>query len=364
MLWIRVLKPIWFSSPENLAMDIPLVAGWFNVSIIDEASQLLLSHSLGTIYRSSHVIVAGDEMQMAPSSFFKAGNRLGTTLLDQASFNLPKHHLTFHYRSQQKDLIQFSNEHFYQNKLTVLPKFPKEKSIYSYCMQKGIYEDGSNIEEAKLACKLLLERIGIINNRVGLVAFSEKQLRAINVLFSPSERQKIEMAQAKGQLFLKTLEQIQGDECDEIIISFCYGKKQNRTFDMRFGPVNQEGGDKRLNVLFSRAKKRLYFIHSVKSEDFPISENPGVHSLKKWFNYLETSESKEEAMALPISSFAKAEGNNIQISRWIDVSANLLDIITFKTVLAERGWVIEEEAFSAERDRTRVLPLDGNVKSA
>jgi hypothetical protein len=133
---------------------------------------------------------------------------------------------------------------------------------------------------------------------------------------------------------------------------------------MRFGPVNQEGGDKRLNVLFSRAKKRLYFIHSVKSEDFPISENPGVHSLKKWFNYLETSESKEEAMALPISSFAKAEGNNIQISRWIDVSANLLDIITFKTVLAERGWVIEEEAFSAERDRTRVLPLDGNVKSA
>jgi len=69
-------------------------------------------------------------------------------------------------------------------------------------------------------------------------------------------------------------------------------------------------------------------------------------------------------MALPISSFAKAEGNTIQISRWIDVSANLLDIITFKTVLAERGWIIEEAAFSEERDRTRVLPLDGNVKSA
>jgi hypothetical protein len=364
MLWIRVLKPIWFSSPENLAMDIPLVAGWFNVSIIDEASQLLLSHSLGTIYRSSHVIVAGDEMQMAPSSFFKAGNHLGTTLLDQASFNLPKHRLTFHYRSQQKDLIQFSNEHFYQNKLTVLPTYPKEKSIYSYPVVEGIYEDGSNIEEAKLTCKLLLERIGIINNRVGLVAFSEKQLRAINALFTPSERQKIEMAQAKGQLFLKTVEQIQGDECDEIIISFCYGKKQNGMFDMRFGPVNQEGGDKRLNVLFSRAKKRLYFIHSVKSEDFPVSENLGVHTLRKWFNYLEASESKEESMALPISSFAKAEGNTIQISRWIDVSANLLDIITFKTVLAERGWIIEEAAFSVERDRTRVLPLDGNVKSA
>ena len=194
---------------------------------------------------------------MAPSSFFKAGNHLGTTLLDQASFNLPKHRLTFHYRSQQKDLIQFSNEHFYQNKLTVLPTYPKEKSIYSYPVVEGIYEDGSNIEEAKLACKLLLERIGIINNRVGLVAFSEKQLRAINALFTPSERQKIDIAQAKGQLFLKTVEQIQGDECDEIIISSNNGSlvvRAKLSDDVHVDSVSVAHGkrDANVSVLTSR----------------------------------------------------------------------------------------------------------------
>ncbi|MFM7566613.1 MAG: AAA domain-containing protein [Flavobacteriales bacterium] len=364
MLWVRVLKPLWFSSPENLAMDIPLAAQWFDASIIDEASQLLLSHSFGTLYRSSHLIVAGDEMQMAPSTFFTSGSNEGITLLDQASFNLPKHRLNFHYRSQQPPLIQFSNLHFYQNKLTILPTYPPEKAIYSLYAPENVYSDGVNLGEAASARQLLLERIEVSQNRIGLVAFSEKQLKVILRCFTLAERHKLDIAQAEGQLFLKTLDQIQGDECDEMIISFGYGKKQGGTFDLRFGPLNQEGGDKRLNVLFSRAKKRLYFLHSVRSSDFPISENPGMHTLKKWFEFMEDPEVSQDSKTLPLASVLNAKEQNLYIHRWIDISHSLFDIITYRMVLKNRGWIMEEVAFSAEQDRTRVLPLDGIVRSA
>jgi superfamily I DNA and/or RNA helicase len=362
--WISLLKPIWLSSPVQIAMDLPLIKNRFDVAIIDEASQLLLSHSLGTIYRSKQLIVAGDSMQMAPSAFFQRGNSNALTLLDQASFNLPQSPLKFHYRSQHEELIQFSNQHFYNNELIVLPSYPNYQAIASIYLPGNHYKDGTNLVEAQAAKNLLIEKLGLKDTRIGLVAFSEKQLKAIVSLCTAAERLAIEVALESDALFLKTAEQIQGDECDEIIISFGYGYNEDGRFDLRFGPLTQEGGDKRLNVLFSRAKRKIHFIHSVRAEDFPMSENPTIHVLKQWFSYVESTKTASDSLRIPHVVDHQMDGREIRIQRWIDLSSNVFDLITYESILSARGWVIREEAFSSAPDHTRVLPLDDSVKFA
>jgi len=165
-------------------------------------------------------------------------------------------------------------------------------------------------------------------------------------------------------LFLKTAEQVQGDECDEIIVSFGYGYNEDGRFDLRFGPLTQEGGDKRLNVLFSRAKRKIHFIHSVRAEDFPISENPTIHVLKQWFSYVENAKSASDSLRILNLRNNQIDGREIRIQRWIDLSPNVFDLITYESILSARGWVIREEAFSSAPDHTRVLPLDDSVKFA
>jgi hypothetical protein len=362
--WISLLKPIWLSSPVQIAMDLPLTKNRFDVAIIDEASQLLLSHALGTIYRSKQLIVAGDSMQMAPSAFFQRGTSNALTLLDQAAFNLPQSPLKFHYRSQHEELIQFSNQHFYNNELIVLPSYPNYQAITTIYLPGNHYKDGINIIEAQAAKNLLIEKLGLKDTRIGLVAFSEKQLKAIISLCTTAERLAMEVALETDALFLKTAEQIQGDECDEIIISFGYGYNEEGRFDLRFGPLTQEGGDKRLNVLFSRAKRKIHFIHSVCAKDFPMSENPAIHVLKQWFSYVEHTKSSSESLGLLNVMNHQIDGRDIQIQRWIDLSPNVFDLITYESILSARGWVIREEAFSSAPDRTRVLPLDDSVKFA
>ena len=362
--WISLLKPIWLSSPVQIAMDLPLIKNRFDVAIIDEASQLLLSHSLGTIYRSKQLIVAGDSMQMAPSAFFQRGNSNALTLLDQAAFNLPQSLLKFHYRSQHEALIQFSNEHFYNKELIVLPSYPNYQAIASIYLPDAIYKNGTNLVEAQAAKNLLIQKLGVKDTRIGLVTFSEKQLKAVVSLCNAAERLAIDVALESGSLFLKTAEQIQGDECDEIIISFGYGYNEDGRFDLRFGPMTQEGGDKRLNVLFSRARRKIHFIHSVRAIDFPMSENPTIHILKHWFSYVERSKTSSDSLRILHVMDHHREGREIRIKRWIDLSPNVLDLITYESILSDRGWVIREEAFSSAPDHTRVLPLDDSVKFA
>lgn len=362
--WISLLKPLWLSSPVQIAMDLPLIKNKFDLAVIDEASQLLFSHSLGTIYRSKQLIVAGDSKQMAPSAFFQRRNNNALTLLDQAAFNLPQRLLKFHYRSQHKDLIQFSNTHFYAKKLIALPSYPDYRAIQSIYLPGNHYKEGINIKEAEVAKKLLSDKLKLKNSRIGLVTFSEKQLNAIISLCTPAERLNIEVAIESEMLFLKTVEQIQGDECDEIIISFGYGYNEDGRFDLRFGPLIQEGGDKRLNVLFTRAKRKIHFIHSVVSSDFPISENPTIHILKHWFYYLENVKTSTNSVWIDNVMDHQINGNEINIQRWIDLSSSLLDLITYDSILSDRGWIVKENAFSSEPDRIRVLPLDDNVKSA
>lgn len=117
-------------------------------------------------------------------------------------------------------------------------------------------------------------------------------------------------------------------------------------------------------MLFSRAKRKIHFIHSVRAEDFPISENPAIHVLKQWISYVEQTKSASDSIRILNLRNNQIDGREIRIQRWIDLSPNVFDLITYEAILSARGWVIREEAFSSAPDHTRVLPLDDSVKFA
>jgi len=144
-------------------------------------------------------------------------------------------------------------------------------------------------------------------------------------------------------MFIKTLEQVQGDECDEIIVAFGYGKNALGKFEMRFGPLNLESGRKRLNVLFSRARKKIHFVSSVRREDFPVSSNESIRLLTKWFEFL--SEPKDQIdFHFPLEAVYKHQNNQLIFKNLADISPSVFDLVSIVSVLEQRGWEIKESA--------------------
>jgi hypothetical protein len=160
------------------------------------------------------------------------------------------------------------------------------------------------------------------------VAFSEAQLSCIYDHLNTETRSILDQRIEKDSIFFQSLEKVQGDECDRLIISFGYGYNTDHKFEVRFGPINRHGGHKRLNVLFSRAKRKIDFFSSVKLEDFPTSNNQGVIYIKKWFELLE----KQHTNTLPKPSVSLAS---------ILVHCNgFNDLISYLHVYKSRGYLV------------------------
>jgi superfamily I DNA and/or RNA helicase len=281
--------------PLRIATYFPPEANLFDLGIIDEASQMPFRNSIGTLQRVKRILIAGDENQMDPSFFFST-NDDDHSVFHQAKYHLKNIELAHHYRSESEELISFSNRYFYDNKLRFIEKANSsyKQSVFHHFIQNGIYYDGVNENEAQEAVHYLVSQIESTSNdnSIGLVAFSESQLKTIIQKIPLKYRNKIDELEEVNRLFFKTLDQVQGDECDVLIISFGYGRNSEGNFEMRFGPINQTGGEKRLNVLFSRAKKEIHFFSSVKYSDFPQTKNDAVNLLKKWFAMLEDNSAK------------------------------------------------------------------------
>lgn len=361
--WVRMLKPLWFTNPTALAFDFTLEKDLFDVAIIDEASQMPMEHALGAIYRAKRLIVAGDLMQMAPSSYFVKGGADSMSLLDHATYHLPTARLKFHYRSLHPQLIEFSNNAFYDGELVALPCFPNYRAIEDWYQPSGRYADGVNAIEAT-CCVELLERMLHQNvQRIGIVAFSERQLEAIEKEIDRSNNVKIFEAQASGQLFLKTLEQVQGDECDELIISVGYGYNLEGKLDLRMGPLNHKGGEKRLNVLWTRARIKMHVVRSIGASDFGVVQSEGMRVLKKWLHWLENQPNHQATASIACIGETNAQGE-WKVDRVMDVERNYLNLQAYRTMLAQRGWRLKELAFASEQDHTRILPLGDNARFA
>lgn len=337
--WIHLLKPIWLTNPSQLASNIPLEKNYFDLSIIDEASQLLLSHSIGTLYRSKRILIAGDSQQMAPSSYFNTKDENALTVLHKASFYFKNILLHYHFRSEHPALIAYSNEHFYNNELVAFPSVSQEQMpIKFHEVKNAIYSNRTNEQEAKNVADHLASLLGNKSEKIGVVAFSETQLESIFQQLNSADRIRLLTRIDEDSLFFKALEQVQGDECDRLIISFGYAKNENGQFEMRFGPVNEKNGSKRLNVLFSRARKNIDFFASVKSEDFVLSSNNSIRLLWLWFVFIEREQLKQNEVVFPFECTISQKENILSMADWSDLSSNANDILTIIRTLKMRGW--------------------------
>jgi len=349
---IQDLKPIWLMSPLSVSDTLPLDPELFDVVIFDEASQIPMEEAIPAIYRSHQAIVVGDEMQLPPTTFFASaradeesvivqeeGGRVEVDLdsdsfLTQSAQNLPSTLLAWHYRSRYESLISYSNAAFYSGNLYTIPDRQRAiadrlelivtaneqgsanvdallaRSISFHFMENGVYEDRRNPNEAAYIAQLvrsILQRDTKLS--IGLVAFSEAQQGEIeNALSRLAEEDAEFAAQLETEyvreendvfcgLFVKNLENVQGDERDIIIMSVCYGHDANNRMLMNFGPINQRGGEKRLNVIFSRAKHHMAIVSSIRHDDITNDFNDGANSLKNFLHYAEAVSKGDEATA-------------------------------------------------------------------
>ena len=341
---LKLLKPVWLMSPYSVSDSLPLDAEHFDVVIYDEASQITLEEGIPALYRSKQTIIVGDEKQMPPTDFFSSGSKdkdpddleqNGTrdnewltddadSLLAQGTRKLTSTLLSWHYRSHYETLISFSNHAFYEGDLLTIPdktihhqekvqiqiRRPEEaafhtdtlfdRSISFHHLPDSIYEKRSNPAEAAYIARMVRELLRRQTaESLGIVAFSQEQQRAIETAL---DKLAAEDAVFAGQLeeaynrtandqfvglIIKNLENIQGDERDIIIISVCYGLDNRRRMLMNFGPVNKKGGEKRLNVLFSRARKHMAVISSIRYEQITNEYNEGAGYLRRFLNYAE-----------------------------------------------------------------------------
>jgi hypothetical protein len=299
---LRALKPCLMMSPLSVATYLPPGPS-FDLVVFDEASQIVTEDAVGAISRGRQVIVAGDTKQLPPTSFFERALATededapeeGTTdlqsVLDEAEAGaLPEIPLRWHYRSRDESLIAFSNEHFYENGLVTFPHAARDADDLGMSfvhVEDGVYHPGrglhggTNPREAEVVAAKVLEILDARpDDSVGVVTFSTAQrdavLDALEVLRRADDRHEARFADdADEVVFVKNLEAVQGDERDVILFSVGYGPDAQGRFAMRFGPLNQEGGDRRLNVAVTRARKQVIVHASFLPDVLDVERAPG-----------------------------------------------------------------------------------------
>lgn len=334
-IWIDVLMPIFMCNPLVLSKIFPIEKDLFDVVIFDEAGQIPFYNALGAIQRGRRVFVSGDDQQLSPNYYFKTGNKEIISLLDNANYYYDKKMLKHHYRSEKAELISFSNRYFYNNELKVFPKHEinSDPAIQWHYCQNGIYHQNQNEIEALKVIEVLKDELNK-GLSIGVVTFSKSQLDCIINNIPVKNRIKIDELITENLLFFKPLENIQGDECDILIISLGYAKNANNEFKMQFGPLNHSNGSKRLNVLFSRAKQKIVFISSVNSTDFKLSTNESVNLLKKYIENIEIQNNNPKEIQF---------SSDVIINNLISYfdSNNIDELLTYHSVMTKRGWKLK-----------------------
>lgn len=329
---------IWLLTPEVVSEIIPLDTGIFDLVIFDEASQMYVEKGLPAIYRAKKVVIAGDHKQLRPSNLGSGRIELDEdelpedveetaalgeeSLLDLARYKYKPVMLNFHYRAKYEELIAFSNYAFYHGLLHVSPNVEKPETppIEVHKMENAMWANRSNYEEAKFIVALLRKTL---DNRkgddtIGVITFNSSQRDlimdlldeqcALDASFASAIRAEYDRKQDGEDigLFIKNIESVQGDERDIIIFSIGYAKNEYGKLVRNFGWLNQKGGENRLNVAISRAKKKIHIVTSFNPEELQVedSKNDGPRLLKKYLQYTKAiSDSDKEAAEQILLSF-------------------------------------------------------------
>ncbi len=308
------LKPCLLMSPISVSQFLPSDAK-FDLVLFDEASQIVPEDAIGAIYRGKTSVIAGDNKQLPPTTFFQKSLfddidwdilsdddvEVCDSILDEClGIGLPVKTLRWHYRSKHEDLIAFSNHRFYDDTLITFPSIECQtenlgvKLVY---VQDGVYDRGctrSNLIEAERVVDLVFEHFKIYPEKtLGVVTFSIVQMNAIEEVVDRRLKEHPEFERffkedRLGGFFVKNLENVQGDERDVIFFSIGYGFDQQGQITMNFGPLNKPGGERRLNVAVTRAREKVVLITSIKSSDIdPDAKALGVQTLRAYLDYAE-----------------------------------------------------------------------------
>jgi superfamily I DNA and/or RNA helicase/predicted DNA-binding WGR domain protein len=405
------LKPVWLMSPLSVSDTLPLGETPFDVVVFDEASQVTLEEAVPAIYRAGQVVIVGDEKQLPPTNFFAARTKDdeaaeseaetefdeidSDSLLNHAARTLPATMLRWHYRSRSESLISFSNALYYSGRLFTIPDVrPATKALFAIAapnpeagdrnvarltdraigfhrLESGVYQGRRNAAEAEYLARLvrglLMEESGLT---IGVIAFSEAQQgeieQALQRLADEDEafRAKLEAEwerEEDGQfigLLVKNLENIQGDERDVIILSVCYAPGPNGKMLMNFGPINQTGGERRLNVAFSRAKKHMALVSSIRGHQITNDYNDGARALKNYIRYAEAASAGDLETATrvlweinPASDPAAVSGEQCAVAAELAVS------------LRERGMAVDANVGQSDfRCDLAIRSADGSYR--
>ena len=303
---LRRLTPCMLMSPMSVAQYIDPKYPKFDLVIFDEASQLPTSSAVGAIARGENLIVVGDPKQMPPTSFFQAQNideenleqeDLESILDDCLSLSMPQLYLSWHYRSEHESLISFSNMQFYENRLMTFPSVENQTSMVKFVEVKGTYRKGKNRvnhEEAKAIIEEIRRRLfddSLCNQSIGVVTFNVTQQLLIDDLLMEEFRKDKTFEEKANALyepiFIKNLENVQGDERDVILFSICYGPDEDGRVSMNFGPLNRDGGERRLNVAVSRSRKEMVVFSTLLPHQIDLNRTRarGAAELKAFLEY-------------------------------------------------------------------------------
>jgi transcription elongation GreA/GreB family factor len=308
---IQALKPCFMMGPQAVAQYLTPGVIKFDLVIMDEASQLKPEEAIGSIARGGQLVVVGDPKQLPPTSFFSRMSQDGESNEDQftttdaesildvcSSHFRPTRSLRWHYRSQHHSLIAFSNQSFYRGNLIIFPSpygQGGKLGVRAVYLADAIYENQTNLREAKRVVDAVVEHIANRpNESLGIVTLNIKQRDLIAELLEERLRSvrgadtyRENWITEGAPLFIKNLENVQGDERDAIIISTTFGKPPGSSaVRQNFGPISRQGGWRRLNVLFTRAKRSIALYTSMRPEDI-VMDGTTPDGTKALRNYLE-----------------------------------------------------------------------------
>ncbi len=337
------LKPCLLMSPisvsQFLAPDMK-----FDLILYDEASQIVPEDAVGSIYRGKGIVVAGDNKQLPPTSFFQksliedvdwdemneSDVEVFDSILDEClGIGLPVKTLRWHYRSRHETLITFSNDRFYNSALVTFPAAHAENEalgVKLFPVSDGIYDRGgrrNNPVEAEAVASLVFEHFKRYPEKtLGVVTFSIAQMETIEeaverrIVEQPEYEHFFREDRLEG-FFIKNLENVQGDERDVMIFSIGYGRDQQGQMTMNFGPLNKAGGERRLNVAVTRAREKVVVVTSIKASDIAITtaSPAGLQALRGYLEYAEKTRAASHSPTQFVASDSaldEAVGKEIQ----------------------------------------------------
>ncbi|MEV8373456.1 AAA domain-containing protein [Kribbella sp. NPDC056861] len=401
---VSLLRPVWLMSPSSVSDTLPLDT-FFDVVIYDEASQIPIEEAIPALHRAPQVIVVGDQMQLPPTQYFRVSTptadpdddveQVGVALSDDSflaisALRLASTMLTWHYRSHSEALISFSNAAFYQGRLATIPdRLPAHPappwtvragdehsvdqqltnspsqvtevvdgmlagSITAVRVADGVYVRRTNPAEARWIAGLVREILARDTGKsLGIVAFSEAQQgeieRALDELAEadPDFGAQYEAEQVRTRdeqdagLFVKNLENVQGDERDIVIMSVCYAAGPDGRMLMNFGPINTSGGEKRLNVIFSRARQHMVIVSSIEPEAITNTYNDGANTLRRFLAYANAvSQANPEATRAALAQYPTRGGTTAAGTKTSQVNKSaVVDQLT--RALRDNGIVVE-----------------------